>query len=73
VGGLNPSNFVVINNEVLFKGLDANNQTGLWVTNGTAAGTHELSISDAYLGGLNPEGLAAVALLGIGHGAMMPL
>ena len=32
-------------NIVLFAGIDANNGTGLWVTNGTAAGTFELTTS----------------------------
>jgi len=32
----------------LFRGVDANGQAGLWVTDGTAAGTHELTgISNA--------------------------
>jgi ELWxxDGT repeat protein len=48
--GLNPD-LVAFNNEVLFAGLDASNQTNLWVTNGTAAGTYELTgISGAYAG-----------------------
>jgi ELWxxDGT repeat protein len=48
--GINPD-LVAFNNEVLFAGLDASNQTNLWVTNGTAAGTYELTdISDAYTG-----------------------
>ena len=41
--GLHPSDFVVYNEEVLFSGNDAHGQTGLWETDGTAAGTHELS------------------------------
>ncbi len=32
----------VFGNEVLFSGVDANGLTGLWVTDGTANGTHEL-------------------------------
>ena len=49
--GLSGPDMVVFNNEVLFDGLDASNQTSLWVTNGTAAGTHELTgISGAYTG-----------------------
>jgi ELWxxDGT repeat protein len=42
--GLN-ADLAVLNNEVLFAGQDAANQVGLWVTDGTAAGTHELNIS----------------------------
>ena len=32
----------VFGSEVLFSGLDANGLHGLWITDGTAAGTHEL-------------------------------
>jgi ELWxxDGT repeat protein len=41
--GLDPSDFTVYNGEVLFSGIDSNGQYGLWETNGTAAGTHELT------------------------------
>ena len=40
--GLDPTDMTVLGNEVLFSGLDANGLTGLWVTDGTASGTHEL-------------------------------
>jgi hypothetical protein len=40
------------NGEVLFEGDDTSSSFGLWVTNGTAAGTHELSISGAAAGGI---------------------
>ena len=47
-------------NIVLFEGIDANNRTGLWETNGTAAGTFELTTSVAtsapYLGRLRLSG-----------------
>jgi ELWxxDGT repeat protein len=43
---------------VLFSALDASGNDGLWVTNGTAAGTHELTgISGANSGGLDPTDL----------------
>src|ERR1700722_17136785 len=42
-GGLNPNGFTVFNGETLFDGQDAANTSGLWVTNGTAAGAHELT------------------------------
>ena len=49
-GGLNPSDLTVLNNEVLF---NSNGHIGLWVTNGTTAGTYELTnISVADSGGL---------------------
>jgi ELWxxDGT repeat protein len=56
-GDVSPS-FTVFNGEVLFNGEDAAGQGSLWVTNGTAAGTHELTgISGAYSGGLFPSDL----------------
>jgi ELWxxDGT repeat protein len=54
-GRLDPQNLTVFGHEVLFTGTDANGNTGLWVTDGTAAGTHELTgISGAYPGGFHP-------------------
>jgi ELWxxDGT repeat protein len=53
--GLNPFDLTVFKNEVLFNGLDSSDQSGLWVTNGTAAGTHELTdIKGADPSGLSP-------------------
>jgi hypothetical protein len=51
--------FAVLNGEVLFAGYDNDGIVGLWVTNGTAAGTHELTgIVGAVDGmGLNPRDL----------------
>src|SRR5262249_55940950 len=40
--GFSPD-FTKFNGEVLFDGLDAAGQNGLWVSNGTASGTHELT------------------------------
>jgi ELWxxDGT repeat protein len=43
-GGLNPSGLTVFNHhEVLFNGFDAAGKQGLWVTDGTTAGTHEIT------------------------------
>jgi ELWxxDGT repeat protein len=55
--GLLPIDLTVFNSEVLFSGIDASGIQGLWVTDGTAAGTHELTgISGAYPnGGLSPD------------------
>ena len=40
----------------LFQGFDASGQTGLWATDGTSAGTWELSsISGAWTGGICAE------------------
>jgi hypothetical protein len=38
---------------VLFSGLDANGDIGLWITNGTSVGTYELT----GINGDNPSGL----------------
>jgi ELWxxDGT repeat protein len=64
VAGLQPSDLTVFKGEVLFNGLDDNGQSGLWVTDGTPAGTHELiGIADAYsdaysfLSGFSPSDL----------------
>lgn len=44
------------NQFLLFEGIDANNTAGLWVTDGTALGTHELTgINGANPGGLSPR------------------
>ena len=40
--GLDPTDMTVFNGEVLFNGVDADGKSGLWVTNGSAAGTREL-------------------------------
>ena len=50
-----PPDFTVLHNEVLFNGVDAAAKNGLWVTDGTAAGTHELAvISGANASGVDP-------------------
>jgi ELWxxDGT repeat protein len=41
-GGLHPIDLTVLGNKVLFNGSDNAGFEGLWVTDGTAAGTHEL-------------------------------
>jgi ELWxxDGT repeat protein len=52
--GLNPTDLTVFGGKVLFSGLDASGDMGLWVTNGTAAGTEELT----GITGADPSGLA---------------
>jgi ELWxxDGT repeat protein len=42
---------------VLFSGVDAKSQSNLWVTNGTSAGTSEISLAKQYPGGLFPQHL----------------
>ena len=47
--------FVAFNGEALFRGYDAAGMPGLWVSNGTAAGTYELSgINGASAAGIMP-------------------
>ena len=54
--GLNPTNFVTASNGVLFIGTDASGATGLWVTDGTVSGTHELTgVAGAPPSGLMPS------------------
>ncbi len=52
--GLDPSYLTVFNGQVLFNGLDSGGQLGLWETDGTVAGTHELT------------GIAGASTTGIG-------
>jgi ELWxxDGT repeat protein len=49
--GFSPG-FTVLGNVALFEGYDANGVDGLWVTDGTAAATRELSVSGSYANGL---------------------
>ena len=54
-------NIAVLNGEAVFAGIDASNFVGLWVSDGTAAGTHELTgISGEYTGGFDPEYLTVL-------------
>jgi hypothetical protein len=62
--GLSPSDLTVFNGEVLFNGHDASGNFGLWVTNGTAVGTHELTgVTGANSGSPNPGSLTPVTLV----------
>lgn len=53
-GGFFPSGFLgALNGQVLFNGVNSNGIYGLWLSDGTAAGTHELTgISGANGGGI---------------------
>ena len=58
IGGqpdLDPNDLTVFGSEVLFNGFDANGDTNLWVTNGTGAGTSELSVAGAFNNGGHPD------------------
>ena len=52
--GLDPSGLTIYNGEVLFRGIDSSGLYGLWETNGTAVGTHEVT------------GIAGAATTGVG-------
>ncbi len=54
----------------LFEGYDANGVDGLWVTDGTAAGTRELSVSGSYANGLFANVSAAPDITVIGGTAL---
>ena len=56
--GLNPTDLTVFDGKVLFSALDAGGDIGLWVTDGTATGTHEVTgITGADPAGLDPSDL----------------
>ncbi|TFV37967.1 PQQ-binding-like beta-propeller repeat protein [Bradyrhizobium niftali] len=60
VGNPDPD-FTIYNGKVLFNGLNASGVFGLWVTDGTAVGTHEITgISGAYSNGLSPRNMTIV-------------
>ncbi len=76
--GLNPTNITVYNGEVLFSALDASGAMGLWVSNGTAGGTHELTgITGANASGLAPSDLTVyngeVLFRGLDHSGQASL
>ncbi len=52
--GLNPSNITVANGQIFFAGTDGAGSIGLWKSDGTAAGTTELTIGNTPAGGINP-------------------
>ncbi len=58
-GLFNPATpqFAVFRGKVLFVGLDNRGSVGLWVTDGTSAGTSELKVAGAYSGGLFSDAL----------------
>jgi hypothetical protein len=53
--------FTVFNGAVYFRGVDANGTMGLWVTDGTAAHTHEV----VQMGGLYPMDLTAFSIANV--------
>jgi ELWxxDGT repeat protein len=55
--GFNPQDFTAVGSKVLFQAVDTADNTGLWVTDGTSAGTSELSVAGAAPGGLDPSSI----------------
>jgi ELWxxDGT repeat protein len=53
--GINPQSFTLYGGKVLFWGQDTADQYGLWTTDGTSAGTVELSVTGASSNGLQPQ------------------
>ena len=54
--GFDPNYLTPFGGEMLFEGLDANSHPAIWVTNGTSAGTSELS----FTSGLDPLDLTVL-------------
>jgi hypothetical protein len=54
---IQPNDLTVLNDEVLFEGISASDELGLWVTNGTAGGTHEVTGISGAVGILGPSDL----------------
>jgi ELWxxDGT repeat protein len=52
---INPTDFFVYGNKVLFRGTDTVGKIGLWITDGTSAGTVEITPSNAFFPGLEPS------------------
>jgi ELWxxDGT repeat protein len=48
IGWISWPPFIALGSEVLFVGIDASNNAGLWVTDGTSAGTSEISVPGAF-------------------------
>ena len=58
---MDPTDFTFYDGEALFSGYDSSGSLGLWVTNGTVAGTHELTgVAAAAAAGLAPTDLTTV-------------
>ena len=58
---VNPIDMTVFNGSVLFNGADTAGHLGLWVTNGTGAGTQELNVgATASATGIDPTDMAVL-------------
>lgn len=63
-----PQDFIAYHGKVLFTGYDRTGHSALWVTDGSAAGTHELQVSDAAPAGLAPSDFALAGTGVVFHG-----
>jgi ELWxxDGT repeat protein len=63
-----PTNLFSFGNEVLFSAFDSSGKPSLWVTNGTSAGTVELTPAGASSSGLNPTSFARIGSLAVFNG-----
>ena len=50
-----PQNLTVFGNKVLFEGSDKNHHSNLWITDGTAAGTSEISVKGQHTQSFVPQ------------------
>ena len=66
LAGLDPADLTVFGGKAVFLGIDSSGYQGLWVTDGTAAGTTEIGglknagLSGAWRYGLNPTGFVSI-------------
>ena len=59
--GVNPTDMTVFNGSVLFNGVDTAGHQGLWITNGTGAGTQELTVgSTSSATGIDPTDMTVL-------------
>ena len=59
--GVDPIDMTVFNGSVLFNGVDTAGHQGLWITNGTGAGTQELTVgSTASATGIDPTDMTVL-------------
>ena len=58
--GLSPVRFAAIGTQAVFSGNDATLHTGLWRTDGTAAGTYELNVAGVSASGFDPERITSI-------------
>ena len=68
--GINPSDFIVLGNKLLFRGTDSVGRVGLWVTDGTSAGTQEITPANADFQGVFSDTSYTPAFVRAGNGVI---